>query len=116
MFGWHWLFPIVFIAAVGLSAILTWIVREIAIESGCAALPSSARHIHKTAIPRLGGIAIFSTFAVVTSVTYALMRLTGAASAGSRELLALIVPGTILFGVGLADDFLDVSPLVKISF
>jgi len=116
MFGWHWLFPIVFIAAVGLSAILTWIVREIAIESGWAALPSSARHIHKTAIPRLGGIAIFSTFAVVTSVTYALMRLTGAASAGSRELLALIVPGTILFGVGLADDFLDVSPLVKISF
>jgi len=116
MVGWHWLFPVVFIAAVGLSVILTWIVRETAVASGWATPPPSARHIHKTAIPRLGGIAIFATFAIITSVTYALLRLTGTGSAGSRELLALIVPGTILFGVGVVDDFIDVSPLAKISF
>jgi UDP-GlcNAc:undecaprenyl-phosphate/decaprenyl-phosphate GlcNAc-1-phosphate transferase len=112
----YWILPVVLLSACGLSIVLTWMIRETAIASGWAIPPSSERHIHKTAIPRLGGVAIFATFTIVTCVSLVIARLIGPKELPIREFLALMVPATILFIVGVVDDFLSIGPFAKIVF
>lgn len=59
------LFGCAFCASIVLSSILTKAVRDLANRLGLATGPSSARHIHLTPVPRLGGAAIFLTFLTV---------------------------------------------------
>ena len=55
----------VFFLSVFVSSLLTWGVRSFARRYGFAQLPQCNRHIHKAAIPRLGGLAIFASFVAV---------------------------------------------------
>ena len=96
------------------AALLTWVVRHVANSYGLAYGPSSARHLHTSPIPRIGGIAIFTTFFALYGVFH---------FAGSRgwmgrplnyDLLKLLLPATGLFIVGLIDDLKGLSAKVKL--
>lgn len=102
-----------FVSAVT-STLLTWGVRNFSRRHGLAKPAHSSRHIHKVPIPRLGGIAIFMTFSVLF-LLYSLFGANGWVTSplnGDVEKILLI--GTALFLVGLADDLVGVPALTKL--
>ena len=103
------------IASLMLSALLTRIVRDLAVSRQWIVAPSS-HHIHLGSTPRLGGIAIY--LSVVT--------IAGLMAAGSMiwdmrfgiepwTILCILIPGTLIFLLGLYDDIHSVKPRVKFA-
>ena len=107
---------VVFVGAILLSFILTRTVRNVASARGWVSAPSLPRHIHTASIPRLGGIAIFLAFAVVAVVLAASPTLRGADPKFSvRTILFILIPGALVFLLGLYDDLRPVKPHVKFA-
>src|SRR5712672_1448544 len=106
---------IVFVVALITSAIFTRWVRNFAIARGWYSAPSSERHIHTRPIPRIGGVAIF----LALWCTVLLGQLAG--HFASREFvflnltLKIMGPATIIFVLGLIDDFWGVSAYGKFA-
>lgn len=67
--------------------------------------PSEERKVHKRIVPNFGGVAIFTGF-VFTSCLFISHQLLPEAS-------ILMAAGLILFTIGLKDDIIGLSPLVK---
>jgi UDP-GlcNAc:undecaprenyl-phosphate/decaprenyl-phosphate GlcNAc-1-phosphate transferase len=104
----------VFVVAVVVSFILTRTIRNIANARGWVYAPASSRHIHKDLIPRLGGIAVFAAFAIVAIGLVAMPNLPGVEVFLSRRTVVyLLVAGTLVFLLGLYDDFRPVKPQIK---
>ncbi|ACG75618.1 glycosyl transferase family 4 [Anaeromyxobacter sp. K] len=82
-------------AAFASSAILTWAVRELALRTNRLDVPN-ARSAHARPTPRLGGVALMSTFLVVATV----------ACAASADWSAAPVLGAtaLISAIGLVDD------------
>ncbi|MFO7713955.1 glycosyl transferase [Desulfosarcina sp.] len=112
--------PIIYFSfSLGLAALLTPIVRQVALNRGWMAHPSSDRW-HKKSTALMGGIAIFIAMAVpllfvgdletVFKHTFKADATGGVPSAG-----AVILLGTaFLFAVGLFDDFRSIKPHNKL--
>jgi UDP-GlcNAc:undecaprenyl-phosphate GlcNAc-1-phosphate transferase len=102
-----------FTVALLLSLVLTRCIRDAASRRGWVTAPS-VHHIHRGAIPRLGGVAIFISFLLVTGLlsTNAHEFL---ASLAPRTLLWLLVSGSIVFLLGLYDDVYSAGPPVKFA-
>jgi UDP-GlcNAc:undecaprenyl-phosphate GlcNAc-1-phosphate transferase len=99
-----------------ICAALTWLVRRVALIKGLVSRPLLERHIHSNAVPRLGGIAIFLTVAVVPVTEELILH----GSAGLRDfnvlhLLGILGTGAIVFAIGLVDDLRSVRPYSKIA-
>ncbi len=111
-------FATAFLLAIISAGVLTWIVREVSIARGWVAAPSSFRHVHLTPIPRLGGVAIYSTFAIVSGICLVGRQISGTdlIPLDTGLFIALVVPSTLLFLVGLIDDILDIRAGVKLFF
>jgi len=106
----------IFIASVLLSFVLTRSIRNLANARGWVYAPASSRHIHKDLIPRLGGIAIFIAFAVIALALIAVPEFLGVAEPISRRtVLTILGPATLVFSLGLYDDFRPVNPYVKFA-
>lgn len=104
---------VVFLGASLASFLLTRTVRNLAEAREMGFGPASPRHIHTGLVPRLGGIAIFITFAVVA---IAMVVWPGANAAVAPRTLAYILgPGALVFLLGLYDDFYPVKPPVKFA-
>ncbi len=104
-----------FIGSLLISFILTWYVRNMALARGWVSPPSSGRHIHEVALPRIGGVAIYATFVSVIGILALASRLFHFNPGFSPyTALILIVGGTMVFLLGLYDDARSVSPYVKI--
>jgi UDP-GlcNAc:undecaprenyl-phosphate GlcNAc-1-phosphate transferase len=103
-----------FATALLFSFILTWVVRDRAVSYGMVAVPASARHIHSSAVPRVGGVAIYFAAATTISILYLLDRL-GLVSVGLNWhwLLAVVAPATLIFLLGLWDDLWGVGAYWK---
>jgi UDP-GlcNAc:undecaprenyl-phosphate/decaprenyl-phosphate GlcNAc-1-phosphate transferase len=104
---------LVFAGAFAASTALTRWVRDFANARGWNSMPDSDRHIHTHRIPRLGGIAIFLTL-------WCLALLAGAAEYfGAPGILfphitfKILGPATVIFVVGLIDDFCGMNAYVK---
>ncbi len=100
-----------------LSALLTWLVRNIARKNSWVRGPESDRHIHSRPIPRLGGIAVYLTFvglilfeAGIVSFGLGLQR-----PESTRILLRILMPATLMFLTGLADDLFGLRALYKLA-
>ena len=107
---------VVFLGAILLSFVLTRTVRNIAIARGLVSAPSLPRHVHTASIPRLGGIAIFLAFAVVAGVLAVFPAMRGAdPKFSARTILYILIPGTLVFLLGLFDDLRPVKPPVKFA-
>jgi UDP-GlcNAc:undecaprenyl-phosphate/decaprenyl-phosphate GlcNAc-1-phosphate transferase len=104
----------VFVTAVLLSFLLTRKVRNLANSRGWVYVPPSARHIHTALIPSLGGVAIYIAVVVVAVTLIAFPSLPGVETALSRRTVFYILgPATLIFLLGLYDDFRPVRPYVK---
>ena len=107
---------LVFVAALLASVAFTRLVRDLAIAHGWVSLPSSDRHVHSRPIPRLGGVAIFVTLCCMALLAHWLPE-----NFPTREFplpqlaLKILGPATIIFLVGLIDDFRGLSAYVKIA-
>src|SRR6185503_1643008 len=103
------------IASLILSAILTRCVRDMALARGWIAAPSS-HHIHRRPVPRLGGVAIFLSFVIIAGVmTIASMIWKLDFHIKPRTVLAILIPGAMIFLLGLYDDIYSVKPRVKFA-
>lgn len=89
-----------------ISFILTPFAKQVAKMVGAIDTPKDDRRIHKTPIPRLGGLAIF----LATTISMILMLEL------ERDIVAIIVGGIIIAISGFIDDTKEVSPKLKISF
>ena len=99
---WHLAIPA--LAALVISAGLTWLTRRVARVQGWMAGPATRRHIHTAPIPRLGGISIFLTCATVSVIVFR----------GHPLLLLSLSPAAWMFVVGLLDDLVGIRASRKL--
>ena len=96
---------------------LTRDVRDFAIRRGWVAVPSQERHLHSTPLPRLGGVAIFISFAI--SMLLAAVISASIPSLHSavpiKTLLTILVPASVVFLLGVYDDLYSVGPYLKFA-
>jgi UDP-GlcNAc:undecaprenyl-phosphate GlcNAc-1-phosphate transferase len=100
-----------------LSFVLTKSVRDLATAHGWVAAPSLERHLHSHPLPRFGGVAIFLSFLL----TFAFALLVGGQhfaqdiGLSSKTLFTILLPGCLIFALGIYDDIHSVSPYVKVA-
>lgn len=96
---------------------LTREVRNLAVAHGWILAPTSERHIHTKALPRLGGVAILLAFLVGILGAAILGRHWPAIGAllSIHTFLAILGPALLIFALGLCDDLHPVSPYLKFA-
>lgn len=104
---------LVFVAALLASAAFTRWLRDFSNTKGWSAPPVSDRHIHKKPIPRLGGIAIFVTLWSMALLAWVAGHFGILGFAFPQATFHILGPATIVFVVGLIDDFRGLGPYVK---
>ena len=105
----------VFFGTLLASAVLTRWVRDFASERGWNAPPSSDRHIHTTRIPRIGGVAIFLTLWCTALLAWLAGHFGVNGFVFPQLTFKILGPATIVFAVGLIDDFRGLAPHVKFA-
>lgn len=93
-----------------LSAAVTPRVIKAAKSLALLDAPERGRHVHKEAVPRIGGVAVILGALTALIMTEAVSEVYDL----DRSMYAALVAATILFIVGLYDDLRGVSPKVKI--
>jgi len=107
---------LVFVGTVIVSLAFTRFTRDHAIRQGWLDRPNTGRHRHLAAVPRLGGVAIFLTFAAATGIALIaskLMRVNPPLSIHTA--LGMILPASVIFILGLYDDRFSLGPWVKFA-
>lgn len=107
----------IFASSLILSFILTRYVRGVATARGWVSEPSSERHLHRAPLPRLGGVAIFLAFvlSVGAALLIAALRPDLRFASSLHSLTTILVPGVLIFILGLYDDVHTVSPTFKFA-
>jgi UDP-GlcNAc:undecaprenyl-phosphate/decaprenyl-phosphate GlcNAc-1-phosphate transferase len=107
----------IFAASVLASFVLTRYIRDFATVRGWVAGPGLERHLHKRPLPRLGGVAIFLAFlfsiGIAGLVSWWNPRINFGFSA--KAVLTILVPGFLIFLLGLYDDLHPVGPYFKFT-
>ncbi|MCK4533290.1 undecaprenyl/decaprenyl-phosphate alpha-N-acetylglucosaminyl 1-phosphate transferase [bacterium] len=99
---------VLFLVSLLVSLLLTPLVRKIAIKREFVDRPGDVLKIHKEPIPLLGGVAIFiSLVAGLITASFLLesFKFTG--------IISMIVAASIVFFMGLWDDFKEVKPVYR---
>jgi UDP-GlcNAc:undecaprenyl-phosphate GlcNAc-1-phosphate transferase len=107
----------IFAASVLLSFVLTRSVRNVALARGWVAVPALDRHLHSTPLPRLGGVAIFLAFLLSTGTALLISWRYPSLNFGfsSKTLLTVLLPGLMIFLLGVYDDIRPVGPYLKFT-
>lgn len=107
----------IFILAAILSFLFTPLVRRFALRRGLLDHPDRERRTHRQPVPRLGGVAIYSSFAIaLVSLLLVHNALTLTFQAHVGDVLKLLLPGTLIFLLGLYDDLRGANARIKFSF
>ncbi len=92
-----------FICSAGVSFFMTPLVRLLSLRLGVLDSPGSSVKTHKDPTPVFGGVAIWLGF----MATMLLLRMTTSFPTGTLyNLRALVLGGTLVFALGLIDDFM----------
>jgi UDP-GlcNAc:undecaprenyl-phosphate/decaprenyl-phosphate GlcNAc-1-phosphate transferase len=110
------LFAIFFLSLL-FSLVLTRYVRDFASRRGWVAAPSHERHLHSTALPRLGGVAIFLSFAcsMIAAGLFAPLNARVHAAFLFRPMLTILIPASLVFLLGVYDDLRGAGPYLKFA-
>jgi UDP-GlcNAc:undecaprenyl-phosphate/decaprenyl-phosphate GlcNAc-1-phosphate transferase len=100
-----------------LSFVLTKYVRDLATAHGWVAAPALERHLHSHPLPRFGGVAIFLSFLLTFAVALPVgwHHLAAGFGLSSRTLFTILLPGCLIFALGIYDDIHSVSPYAKVT-
>jgi UDP-GlcNAc:undecaprenyl-phosphate GlcNAc-1-phosphate transferase len=106
-----------FVGSLLLSFVLTKYVRDLANARGWVAAPALERHLHSRPLPRLGGVAIFLSFLLTfaTALPAGWHHLAVSFGLSFQTLLTILLPGCMIFALGLYDDIHSVSPYTKVA-
>jgi UDP-GlcNAc:undecaprenyl-phosphate GlcNAc-1-phosphate transferase len=105
-----------FCTGVLLSMFLTRFVRDVAHAHGWLERPALDRHVHTIPMPRIGGVAIFASFAMIVAASLAFARWSNSSLAlAAGPILKLLGPALIIFVLGLYDDLRGASPTTKFA-
>ena len=102
---------VTFIASLSLSFLLTRWLRDQALSRGWKTRQVRDRDVHTTPIPRLGGLAIFICVVAVVAALMAFSRF--GRFFDPRLILSILLPGMLIFLLGLYDDLFSAAPWVK---
>ena len=107
----------IFAVSLLFSFVLTRYVRDLATVRGWVSVPGSDRHLHVRPLPRLGGVAIFLAFLLSIAVAFSLSRFYPSLGLGLsyRTLWSTLLPGCLVFFLGVYDDVHPLSPYVKFA-
>lgn len=102
--------------ALAVVAVLTPMVRILAFRLGAIAHPGG-RHVHQTAIPRLGGLAIcLGFFAPIIALYSASPSVAEQFRAVPLRMIGLVVGGVTMCAVGVVDDTRGMRAIHKLFF
>ncbi len=105
---------LLFVISACASLILTPVVSCISRYFGWLDQPLDQRRVHEIAVPRLGGLAIFSAILLaLTPLLFTNNLLTETVRANSAQLLSVLGPAAIIFLVGIYDDFHGTNAATK---
>jgi len=93
-----------FLIALSMSWWLTPEIRSRALKLGLVDKPGEERRIHKTAVPRLGGVAIFISILFTIGTLVAIAGRLPRDARGVEGILGIAIGGTLIFVLGLLDD------------
>lgn len=96
---------------------LTRFVRDFATVRGWVAVPTHERHLHSSPLPRLGGVAIFLSFASCMAVVavWSVRHPVFLSPAFLRAMATIVAPAALVFALGVYDDLRPVGPYVKFT-
>ncbi len=88
-----------------LAFAMTPIVRVLAIKIKAIDIPTDNRRMHHRPVPRIGGLAIFTAF-TVTTLSFC---------TPSRELMTILIGGSVLVLIGILDDIYRINAFIKLA-
>jgi len=94
---------VTFSIALAVAYFITPRVMDLAIKVGALDAPND-RNVHKGMIPRMGGLAIYVAFVLAVLASMHI----------NREIMGLLVGGTVILIVGIIDDLQPLPPKVKL--
>lgn len=107
---------LLFIVSTGASLVFTPLVSRISERFGWVDNPRDGRHVHRNPVPRLGGVAIFAAVLLALATLPFINNLvTQALRTNSGQLWRILAPATLLFLVGVYDDFRGTNAPVKFT-
>ncbi len=100
-----------------LSFVLTRVVRNFATARGWVSVPALERHLHSSPLPRLGGVAIFLSFfaTLIFAIGIGHFAHTWSFEISSKLLFTILIPGFLVFSLGVYDDIYSLGPYVKFA-
>jgi len=106
-----------FIGSLLLSFVLTKYVRDMANARGWVEAPALERHLHSRPLPRFGGVAIFLSFLLTFAIALPVgwHHLAESFGLSFQTLLTILLPGCLIFALGIYDDIHSVSPYTKVA-
>lgn len=99
-----------FAISTGMALIITPLVIKIAFKTNAVDIPDE-RKVHKVPIPRIGGFGIYTAFLISVIFSVMMMHIGGETL---REIIGLILSGSIIMAVGLIDDYKNLPAKVKL--
>src|SRR6267143_1153976 len=103
-----------FLIATFSALIVTPLVRRLCQRFNLLDVPADGRRLHKSAIPRLGGIAIFVSFILALSTLPLVSNLlTASLQPYKSEIFIVLVPATLVLLLGIYDDLRGTNATVK---
>ena len=103
-----------FLIATIASLVTTPLIRRLCQRFRLLDVPVDGRRIHRTAIPRLGGVALyFSCLAALSLLPFVDNLLTETLSGFKTEFFTLAIPATLVLLLGVYDDLRGTNAVVK---
>ena len=103
-----------FLIATIASLVTTPLIRRLCERYKLLDVPLDGRRIHRTAVPRLGGIALFiSCLSALSLLPFWDNLLTQTLSGMKSEILTLLIPATLVLLLGAYDDLRGANAVVK---
>src|SRR6266850_403031 len=101
---------LLFVVATCSSLVLTPIVRRVCQRFHWLDEPKDARRVHRTAVPRLGGVAIFLSVLIGLLPLLVIRNLfTDALGANAPRILVILVPACLTLMLGAFDDLVGLK-------
>ncbi len=91
------------LAAAAISFVLTPLVKHLSIKFGFVDIPKDDRRMHQTAIPTIGGVAIFLAFLLVALCMSEL----------DRQMIGMLAGSLVIVILGIIDDKYDLNAKLK---